>query len=139
MWRQGADPFEFGRVVAQDSPEIHKVTVEVINGLVVRRRLGEQDGQAWLAMELLGATADKGSKSKKVVVESKRRDFTEKPKFGTVTNRGGFGPGEPGLLPDEKEDRVAAEPPDWEKKLSYTTKGMSRKSNKIAVTNDPFS
>ena len=74
-------------------------------------------------------------KEKVVAVQSNRRQFIEKPKFGTVMTKGGFGPGEPGLVPDA-EDLKVPEAPDWDKKLTYVTKGMNRKTLKVAVTND---
>lgn len=50
-----------------------------------------------------------------------RRNFDEKPKFGTVHDAV-FVPGEAGLLPTGLEDEMGEakrEVPDWEKRLNY--------------------
>jgi hypothetical protein len=70
-----------------------------------------------------------------VYIKNTYIQFVEKPKFGTVQTRGGFGPGDPGLIPDESDSKLA-EAPDWDKKLNYVQKGMNRKTIKIAITND---
>lgn len=98
----------------QNGPALEGSSIEIAIPVQIRAFIRETQGRLYKEKK-------NGGNSNQPQTYKQRRNFNERPLFGTVSTRL-FTPGEQGLVADGDEDEAGNKkppPPEWEKHLNY--------------------